>query len=42
MEPPDRSVPIDEAKKLGKYEPKAFDGVALRIGWIRIVGEAVE
>ena len=41
-EPPDRSVPIDEAKKLGRYAPKAFEGVALRIGWIRIVGEAVE
>ncbi|NQT16586.1 MAG: hypothetical protein HQ582_27755, partial [Planctomycetes bacterium] len=41
-EPPDRSAPIDEAKKLGKYDPKSFEGVALRIGWIRIVGEPVE
>jgi len=41
-EPPDRSAPVDEAKKLGKYDPKAFEGVTLRIGWIRIVGESVE
>ena len=41
-EPPDRTAPIEEAKKLGKYDPKAFEGVALRFGWIRIVGEAVE
>jgi len=41
-EPPDRSVPIEEAKKLGKYDSNAFEGVALRIGWIRIVGEPIE
>jgi len=41
-EPPDRSAPIDEAKKLGKYDPKSFEGVTLRIGWVRIVGEPVE
>ena len=41
-EPPDRSAPIEEAKKLGKYDPKSFEGVALRIGWIRVVGEPVE
>jgi hypothetical protein len=41
-EPPDRSVPINEAKKLGKYDPKSFEGVTLRMGWIRIVGEPVD
>jgi len=39
---PDRSVPIEEARKLGKHNPKDFEGVALRFGWIRIVGELVE
>jgi hypothetical protein len=41
-DPPDRSAPIDEAKKLGRYDPKAFQGVTLRIGWIRIVGEPAQ
>ena len=41
-DPPDRSAPIDEAKKLGRYTPEAFQGVTLRIGWIRVVGESVE
>ena len=41
-EPPDRSVPINEAKTLNKYKPEDFEGVALRFGWLRIVGEVVE
>jgi len=42
-DPPDRSVFIAEAKKLGRYDdPKRFEGVALRIGWIRVVGEVLE
>ena len=36
-EPPDRTVAIDEAKRLNKYKSEDFDGVALYIGWIRIV-----
>jgi hypothetical protein len=41
-EPPDRTEPIEEAKRLGQLKPEEFEGVALRFGWIRIVGEAVE
>lgn len=41
-DPPDRSVPIAEAKKAGRYDAKAFEGVALRLGWLRLVGELVE
>ena len=41
-DPPDRTAPADEAKKLGRYDPSTFQGVALRIGWIRIVGEPVD
>ncbi len=37
-EPPDRSVPIAEARKRPGFDAKAFEGVALRIGWLRIVG----
>jgi len=38
-EPPDRSIPIAEAQKAKRYDPRAFEGVALRLGWIRVVGE---
>jgi hypothetical protein len=38
---PDRSVPIAEARKLGRYQAADFEGVALRFGWIRLVGEIV-
>jgi hypothetical protein len=38
-DPPDRSVPVAEAKKTNQYKPETFQGVALRFGWIRIVGE---
>lgn len=40
--PPDRSVPIAEARKNNKYRAEDFQGVALRFGWIRIIGEMVE
>ncbi|MBI5834227.1 MAG: right-handed parallel beta-helix repeat-containing protein [Armatimonadetes bacterium] len=38
---PDRSAPIGEAKRAGNYKPADFEGVALRIGWIRLIGEIV-
>ena len=41
-EPPNRSEPIEEAKRLGRYDPAAFEGVALYVGWLRIVGEAID
>jgi len=41
-EPPGRAVAIEEAKKLKRYQPSAFEGVALRVGWIRLVGELAE
>jgi len=36
--PPDRSEAIAEARRLGQFKPGMFDGVALRVGWIRLVG----
>ena len=41
-EPPDRSEPIAEAQRLGRYDPAAFEGVALYVGWLRIAGEAMD
>ncbi len=41
-DPPDRTVPIEEAKKLNKYQPGAFEGVALYFAWLRIVGELTD
>jgi len=41
-DPPDRTVAIDEAKKLGKYNAADFEGVALYYAWLRIVGELAE
>lgn len=41
QEPPDRSEPIAEAKRLGRYDSELFEGVALRVGFIRVMGEAV-
>ena len=38
---PDRSAPIAEAKRAGKYNAADFEGVALRVGWIRLIGEIV-
>ena len=39
-EAPDRSAPKESARSGGKYDPKLFEGVALRFGFIRILGEA--
>jgi hypothetical protein len=36
LDPPDRSVPIAEAKKANRYDPKLFEGVALRVAWVRV------
>ncbi len=41
-DPPDRSEPIEEATRLERYDPAAFEGVAPYIGWLRIVGEAID
>ena len=38
-DPPNRTQPIDEAKRLGRYTPEAFEGTTLYIGAIRLVGE---
>jgi hypothetical protein len=38
-DPPDRSVPIEEARKANQYRPEDFEGVRLYLGCIRIVGE---
>jgi hypothetical protein len=36
---PDRRVPMEEARKKNMLKPEEFKGVALRFGWIRLVGE---
>ena len=36
---PDRQVAIEGAKNANRYDAKLFEGVALRLGFIRIVGE---
>ena len=41
-DPPDRRVAIDSAKRAKQFDPKLFDGVALRLGFIRILGEPVD
>jgi len=38
---PDRSVAIEAAKELGQYDAELFEGVALRFGGIRVLGEIV-
>ncbi|MFQ6096905.1 MAG: right-handed parallel beta-helix repeat-containing protein [Armatimonadota bacterium] len=40
-DPPDRSVAIEAAKREGRYDAGLFEGVALRFGWIRVVGEVL-
>lgn len=35
---PDRREPIEEAKRLNRHTPELFEGVALRIGFIRVIG----
>ncbi len=41
-DPPDRSEAIEEARRQDRYDAEAYEGVALYIGWIRIVGEMIE
>ena len=41
-QPPDRTAPIEEAKKLGRFDAKAFEGVSFRFGRIQIVGKPLE
>ncbi len=38
-DPPDRTDAIEEAKRLNRYKAEDFQGVALYIGWIRIIGD---
>ena len=38
-DPPDRTVAIEAAKREGRYEPELFEGVVLRFGWVRVMGE---
>jgi hypothetical protein len=40
-EPPDRSVPIAEAKKADQYRAADFEGVALHFGWLRVIGDVL-
>ncbi len=39
---PNRKPAIEAAKRIGRFKPKDFEGVAFRFGWIRIVGEPLE
>ena len=41
-DPPDRSVAIQAAKRAGRYDPRLFDGVALRLGSLRLLGEPLD
>lgn len=36
---PHRTVSINEAKRTNAYKPELFEGVTLRLGWLRINGE---
>ena len=36
---PDRTVSINEGKKANAYKPELFEGVTLRLGWLRVNGE---
>lgn len=38
---PDRRVPMEEAKKVGRFRAEDFQGIAVRLGWIRVVGEVL-
>ncbi len=40
-DPPERTVAIEAAQHQGRYDPKLFEGVAFRFGWIRMIGEVV-
>ncbi|MGC9320155.1 MAG: right-handed parallel beta-helix repeat-containing protein, partial [Armatimonadota bacterium] len=39
---PNRAVAIDEAKRLDRYDAEAFEGVALYLGWLRVIGEPAD
>lgn len=41
-EPPNRQVAIEAAREAGTYDPEDFEGVALHLGWLRIVGETLQ
>lgn len=41
-DPPDRSGPMAEAKKLGRYQEGMFEGVSVKVGMVRVMGEGVE
>ena len=41
-DPPDRTVAIEGAKQAKRYDPALFEGVALRVGFIRLIGELVD
>ncbi len=41
-EPPDRAVAIEAAKRAGSYNKDVFEGVALRLGFLRFLGEPME
>lgn len=39
---PVAAEPIEEAKRLGRDDADAYEGVALYLGWLRAVGEIIE
>lgn len=41
-EEPDRTTTIETAKKNNRYRAELFEGMALRFGFTRLVGELVE
>ena len=41
-DPPDRTVAIEAARRENRYDPQLFEGVAFRLGGLRISGELVE
>ncbi len=41
-EQPDRSSAMDQEKDLPGFDPKKYDGTAVRVGGIMLVGEIVE
>ena len=41
-EQPDRSSVVDREKVKPGFDPKKYDGTAVRVGWIMLIGEIVE
>ncbi|HEX2999971.1 MAG TPA: hypothetical protein VHR86_07030, partial [Armatimonadota bacterium] len=39
---PDRRVVLDAARKQPGFKPELYQGVALRLAWIRVVGDVIE